>query len=342
MLAPKLAPFTPLELTQFWFTSPQSFVAAASEADPSRRVLLVLKWYLASLRLQAGDTDRKAGKPIDPVLGEHFVGRWDGDEATGKTDLVTEQVAQNPTILAYYVSNALHGVTFEGFHEPKVGISSKGVRLQRIGQAVYRLDKWNEDYLISLPTVHLEGLPTGRPKAEMDGKGWIVCSNGWVAEITYSGKGWLGGQRNSFKGIIFTADEKGKHPHWTVEGVWQGGTYSIIDGKQQKLETIDTERDLAREDVQVKPLADQDELESRKLWEKVIDAIKKGDSTTTNREKSKVEEEARSATGKESTWTPRHFEKHGEWKAALNLSQKVDGQVGLQGQNSWRRRGGTT
>lgn len=338
MLAPKLAPFTPLELTRFWLTSPKSFVAAALEADASRRMLLVLKWYLASLRLQAGDTGRTPGKPIDPVLGEHFVGWWD-DEATGRTDLVAEQVAQNPTILAYQVSNALNGVSFEGYHEPKIGISSKGVRMQRIGQAVYRLDKWNEDYLISLPTVHLEGLLTGRPKAEMDGKGWIVCSNGWVTEITYSGKGWLGGQRNSFKGIVFNADEKAKASRWKVEGVWQGGTYSIVDEKQQQeTETVDTERDLTREDVQVKPLADQDQLESRKLWEKVIDAIKKGDSTATNREKPKAEEAAGSAIGQESTWKPRHFEEQGEWKVASTLSQKADGQVGPKGQSAWRRR----
>lgn len=338
MLAPKLAPFTPLELTQFWLTSPQSFVAAALEADPSKRAILVLKWYLASLRLQAGDAGRTPGKPIDPVLGEHFVGWWDGDEATGRTDLAAEQVAQNPTILAYHVSNALHGVSFEGYHEPKIGISSKGIRMQRIGQAVYRLDKWNEDYLISLPTVHIEGLLTGRPKAEMDGKGWIVCSNGWVTEITYSGKGWLGGQRNSFKGIVFNADDKGNVPRWKVEGVWQGGTYSIVDEKEEATETVDTARDLVRDGVQVKTLAEQDQLESRKLWGKVIDAINRGDSTATNREKSKVEEAARNAIGQESIWKPRHFGKQGEWKAASNLSQKVDGQVAREGQSSWRRR----
>ena len=251
---------------------------------------------------------------------------------------MAEQVAQNPTILAYHVSNALHGVSFEGYHEPKIGISSKGVRMQRIGQAVYRLDKWNEDYLISLPTVHIEGLLTGKPKAEMDGKGWIVCSNGWVTEVTYSGKGWLGGQRNSFKAIVFNADDKGKTPSWKVEGVWQGGTYSIIDEKKEVAETVDTAQDLVREDVQVKPLAEQDQLESRKLWEKVIEAINRGDSAATNREKSKVDEAARSMIGQESTQNPRHFEKQGEWKVASSLAQKVDGQVAREGQSSWRRR----
>ena len=85
-----------LSLTEFpswWIEDTSAFVAPASEADPEKRALLVLKWYLGTLNAQFGRRGEHLGNksPLNPFLGELFFGKWEGD-AAGTTQLVSEQV----------------------------------------------------------------------------------------------------------------------------------------------------------------------------------------------------------------------------------------------------------
>ena len=68
-------------------------MAPAAEKDPAKRALLVLRWYLSVLKSQYCSRSDKLGsekKPLNPFLGELFLGKWE-DEA-GTTQLVSEQV----------------------------------------------------------------------------------------------------------------------------------------------------------------------------------------------------------------------------------------------------------
>ena len=72
-------------------------MAPASEPDPQRRALLVLKWFLAALKQQQyAGRDEKDGvkKPLNAFLGELFLASRDGGEegVEGMTRLVSEQV----------------------------------------------------------------------------------------------------------------------------------------------------------------------------------------------------------------------------------------------------------
>ena len=81
------------EFSAYWTEHPSIFVAPASESDPAKRALLVLKWFLTTLKQQYSSRSDKFGsekKPLNPFLGELFLGRWE-DEA-GTTQLVSEQV----------------------------------------------------------------------------------------------------------------------------------------------------------------------------------------------------------------------------------------------------------
>jgi oxysterol-binding protein-related protein 9/10/11 len=69
------------------------FAAPASEADPAKRALLVLKWFLTTLKQQYASRSEQYGnekKPLNPFLGELFLGHWEDD--AGTTELVSEQV----------------------------------------------------------------------------------------------------------------------------------------------------------------------------------------------------------------------------------------------------------
>ena len=69
------------------------FAAPAKESDPEKRALLVLKWFLSTLKQQYASRSEQYGnekKPLNPFLGELFLGKWE-DEA-GTTELISEQV----------------------------------------------------------------------------------------------------------------------------------------------------------------------------------------------------------------------------------------------------------
>ena len=83
------------------------FVAPASEQDPAKRAMLVLKWFLSTLKQQYSSRNEKLGsekKPLNPFLGELFLGRWEDD--AGTTQLVSEQVRQVVPIFKSFATRA--------------------------------------------------------------------------------------------------------------------------------------------------------------------------------------------------------------------------------------------
>ncbi len=81
------------EFSAYWTEHPHIFVAPALEPDPAKRALLVLKWFLTTLKQSYSSRNDKYGsekKPLNPFLGELFLGQWEDD--SGTTHLVSEQV----------------------------------------------------------------------------------------------------------------------------------------------------------------------------------------------------------------------------------------------------------
>jgi len=82
------------EFSGYWAEHPSLFVAPASATDPEKRALLVLKWFLSTLKQQHNPRDeegkKKRLKPLNPFLGELFLGKW--EDGSGTTNLVAEQV----------------------------------------------------------------------------------------------------------------------------------------------------------------------------------------------------------------------------------------------------------
>ena len=82
-----------VEFSSYWAEHPSIFIAPAYEPDPQKRALLVLKWFLSTLKQQYASRSEKFGnekKPLNPFLGELFLGKW--EDASGTTELVSEQV----------------------------------------------------------------------------------------------------------------------------------------------------------------------------------------------------------------------------------------------------------
>jgi oxysterol-binding protein-related protein 9/10/11 len=82
-----------VEFSTYWAEHPSIFVAPAHEMDPAKRAVLVLKWFLSTLKQQYSSRSDKLGsekKPLNPFLGELFLGKWEDD--AGVTNLISEQV----------------------------------------------------------------------------------------------------------------------------------------------------------------------------------------------------------------------------------------------------------
>jgi len=298
-----------VEFSSYWAEHPSIFVAPAKEKDPEKRALLVLKWFLSTLKQQYASRSDKFGnekKPLNPFLGELFLGKW--VDTAGTTDLVSEQVSHHPPVTAYNISNKEHGVSLQGYNAQKASFS-RTINVKQIGHAVYSIPAYDETYLITLPNLHIEGLIFGSPFVELNDKTYITISSGFTAKIDYSGKGWLSGKKNSFTATLYPTGKE-RETLYTVTGQWNK-SFEIVKGKKGTvIETYDAEAS-AITPLIVAPIEEQDPMESRRAWQKVAAGIAVGDMDATGAEKSKIEVSQRELRVQEKSegrnWTRRYF-----------------------------------
>jgi hypothetical protein len=113
------------EFSSYWTEHPSVFVAPAAEPDPARRAMLVMKWFISTLKQQYASRSEKLGsekKPLNPFLGELFLGKW--EDAAGQTQLVSEQVSHHPPVTAYCIWNEKHGVRLQGYNAQKASFKT--------------------------------------------------------------------------------------------------------------------------------------------------------------------------------------------------------------------------
>jgi hypothetical protein len=282
--------------------------------------MLVTKWFLSTLKHQYASRSEQFGnekKPLNPFLGELFLGSWN-DEA-GKTTLISEQVSHHPPTTAYCIRNEKTGVQLEGYNAQKASFKST-IIVKQIGHAVLTVPvgsgekKELERYLITLPSLHIEGLIFGAPFVELDGSSTITSSSGFSAKIDYSGKGWLSGKKNTIIASIFPTDSE-KEVLYNITGQWTK-EFEIYEGpaKKNSKSTLVSTYDAAgtlQTDLTIASLDKQHPLESRRAWGKVAEAIQKGDMDSVSIEKTKIEQAQRVLRLKENTdgqpWERRYF-----------------------------------
>ncbi|KAF2191207.1 Oxysterol-binding protein [Zopfia rhizophila CBS 207.26] len=317
-----------VEFSSYWAEHPSVFIAPAAEKDPAKRAVLVLKWFLSTLKQQYASRSEKLGsekKPLNPFLGELFLGKWE-DEA-GTTQLVSEQVSHHPPVTAYCIWNSRAGIRLQGYNAQKASFS-RTINVKQIGHAILHIDEYDEDYLITLPSLHIEGLITGSPYVELNRCSYIQSTSGYTAKIDYSGKGWISGKKNSFAAVLYP-EGKEKEPIYTVDGQWTDA-FTIKDAKTKKVIDTYDPKVTKTTPLIVADIEEQDEMESRRAWKKVADAIAKGDMDTTSYEKSIIENRQREMRKKEKEegreWERRFFSRTDKFP----LFEKLAGKLGEQ------------
>ncbi|GAP91925.1 putative oxysterol-binding protein [Rosellinia necatrix] len=337
------------EFSSYWCEHPGVFIAPAEEKDPAKRALLVLKWFLTTLKQQYASRSEQYGnekKPLNPFLGELFLGKW--EDSAGTTDLISEQVSHHPPATAYSIRHEASGVHLQGYNAQKASFS-KTINIKQIGHATLSVpvpSKPNESetYLITLPSLHVEGLIFGAPFVELDGASSITSSSGFTAKIQYLGKGWVSGKKNSFTATLYPTDNE-KDVLYNCAGQWTKA-FEIHSGpvkhnsSKTLVETWDPDTTPPSKLI-VAPIEKQHPLESRRAWAPVAEGIAKGDMDYVGREKTKIEQAQRAMRKKEQAegrqWERRYFTARAEGDETL---QALAPHVGLDANGDADRTGG--
>lgn len=198
---------------------------------------------------------------------------------------------------AYCITNKQHGVRLQGYNAQKASFSRR-IDVKQIGHSLLYLEKYNEYYYITLPSLHIEGLITGSPFVELNKSTYIQSSSGYTAKVDYSGRGWLSGKKNSFTAVLYPEGHE-RDAIYNVEGQWTG-EFQIRDAKSKGVLVDSWNGKTAKTTpLRIAPLEQQDPLETRRAWRKVADAIGKGDMNLTSHEKSVIENWQRAERKKE-------------------------------------------
>ena len=214
----------------------------------------------------------------------------------------------HPPVTAYSIWNDKHGVRLSGYNGQKASFS-RTIQIKQIGHAILHLDKYDEDYVITIPALHIEGLIYGSPFIELDKSTYIQSSSGYTAKVDYSGKGWLSGKKNSFNASLYP-EGKPKAPLYLAEGQW-ADSFVIKDAKTKQEVDSYNAKATKTTPLTVAALEQQHPYESRRAWHSVATAIIASDMDKVSIEKTKIEVEQREMRKKEQgegrQWERRFF-----------------------------------
>lgn len=301
----------PQSLTQFpayWAERPSLFTAVAHESNPEKRMLLVLKFYLASLQRQCyvGRTVKEGlKKPLNPYLGEMFFCEYsdhsvsDEKASSSTVKVIAEQVSHHPPTTACYLSSEDHGVHAEAYSTQVTTLSGTSILIRQSGRAVLTVDKYDETYLIPLTDVTARSVLTGVPWPELNDTYKIVGSSGYTAEIRFTGKGFWGGERNCFEASVYRSAETPKQAVFTLSGSWSS-RFTISNAAGKEIEVFDlADPKNAPAPMSIQPVEEQHPWESQRAWESTFAAIRSADNGGVVKQKSKLENAQREMRKKE-------------------------------------------
>ncbi|CAO0794709.1 unnamed protein product [Mucor circinelloides] len=298
-----LAPISLLEYSSFWADQPGLLSAVGKSDNAEERFYAAIKWFISSLngsfssRVPKGEWEKK---PFNPILGEQFLCKWDDN-----TRIVCEQVSHHPPVSGFYIENKEAGVIVNGHDGQKTRFSGTQMLVDQIGYCTLKLTERDETYLFTLPSVSVNGIWYAAPYVELYGTSFVQSTSGFSASIEYTTKGWISGEVHHFKASV--THESLSTPT-VIEGQWTGKSTLTKNKKTEDFLDLTT---LEKPKPFVRPVEEQDELESRRIWQKVSDALKAGDYATASSEKSAIENQQRALRKERETsetkWVPKHF-----------------------------------
>ncbi|XP_055380120.1 oxysterol-binding protein-related protein 9 isoform X2 [Condylostylus longicornis] len=329
-----------LEMYADYFAHPDLFLRIVDLDDPKDRMVQVVRWYLSSYH--AGRKSTVAKKPYNPILGEIFRCHWDipgdpDDEIVtdgpipwcrkDQLTFLAEQVSHHPPISAFYAEHYNKKISFLAHVWTKSKFLGLSIGVHNIGQGIVTLCDRNEEYILTFPNGYGRSILTV-PWIELGGSVTIKCpQTGHYADVEFLTKPFYGGKKNRITAEIFSPNEK--KPFVSVAGEWSGLMEAKWnDGSRHKPEVFIDVNEINIHKKLVRPIAEQEDCESRKVWKEVTAGLKLNDIERATSAKYLVEqkqrEEAKTRKDCELNWNTKYFKPVGEnWIYTNPLSQRL-------------------
>lgn len=267
---------------------PDIVLDAHQEKDELQRFVKIVKWYLAGWHI----APKAVKKPLNPVLGEHFTCYWDLPNKQ-QAFYIAEQTCHHPPESAYFYMIPESNIRVDGVVIPKsrfLGNSSAAIMAgETILQFLDMKDKDGkpEKYTLSQPNIYARGILFGKMRMEV-GDHMIIKGPKYEVDVEFKTKGFISGTYDAIEGVI--KDKKGKE-YYQISGKWNDIMYIKDLGEKHAKKTVlfDTHKNKPLK-PKVRPLEEQGEYESRRLWKKVTDALAVRDHEVATEEKFKIED----------------------------------------------------
>lgn len=214
-----------LEYCAHYCDHPEILAAIPKGESPLDRMLVVVQWYLSGLFGSYASRSTTSGferKPFNPILGERFLAEW-ADEGYGKTEMVAEQVSHHPPTTAFYLRNQTAGVHVNTFSTQKTRFLGTSIRAEQHGNVFLYVEKFEEEYMLTLPEIYVRGILTGAPFIELCGDVAMVSSSGYGVKMRFIPKPWFSGEYDQVEAVIF--DTRSGKIHFDIWGKWSNSVY---------------------------------------------------------------------------------------------------------------------
>jgi hypothetical protein len=275
-------------------------------------------------------------KPLNPILGEIFTGYWDYPDGT-KGYYISEQTSHHPPKSSYFFMAPEHNIRIDGCLKPRSKFLGNSAASMMEGIAVLRLLNTGERFFVTQPNMYARGILFGTMKYELGDHAYIRCpETGMVADLEFKTRGYFSGTYNAIGGFI--KDSQGKNLY-EFSGLWNEVMY-IKDLTTGKKELLFDATHTKHSPPLARPLEEQDERESQRLWHDVTEAVKRRDQDAATDAKAKIEDRQRDEAAKRNSegvdWHPQLFRRvqgghggpeEGEEDLEWIINAKVDGKT---------------
>ena len=173
--------------------------------------------------------------------------------------------------------------------------------------------------------MYARGILFGKMKYELGDHSFIRCpEHNLVADIEFKTKGYFSGTYNAIGGVI--RNEESGETLYEISGMWNGemtirnvlvllpeimSGWNIYDPQDNHKEVLFNARGAKHTPPSVRPLDEQEDRESQKLWLKTNNAIRNSDHIAATDEKTAIEEAQREEAAQRLQdglgWHPRLF-----------------------------------
>ncbi|CAF2148709.1 unnamed protein product [Rotaria magnacalcarata] len=318
-----------LEMLADFLAHPDEFVNVTDHQTPRDRFIQVVKWYLSAFH--AGRKSAVPKKPYNPILGETFQCLYDIGSSSSSNDaiakdgpvswasdnhvtFIAEQTSHHPPIASFYAECPAKHIQIDGCLWTKSKFLGLSVAVHMIGDATLTLLDHDERYVITFPSAYGRSI-LGVPWFEMGGKVTIDCEKtGYTANIEFLTKPFYNGKKHQIIGTLFGPDKK---EFCKIDGEWNGVMNAKYSDTKISEVFFDTKKTAVIKKT-VRPIAEQSEYESRRLWKDVTYYLKSKQMNKATASKSFLEqrqrEEAKDRADKTLKWQTKHFTEAGELK----------------------------